>query len=54
MMFVTAASSLGYTLALLATFIGIGVVVNVLIIYIVFQVLGERKQNREANSVNGG
>ena len=53
-MVVTAASSTGYTLALLATFVGIGIVVNVLVIYIVFQVLGERKQNREANSVNGG
>jgi hypothetical protein len=53
-MFVTAASSLGYTLALLATFVGIGVVVNALIVYIVFQVLAERKQNQEANSTNGG
>jgi hypothetical protein len=39
--------SLGYTLALLVTFLGIGIVVNVLIVYIVAQVLAERKQNRE-------
>ena len=52
-MFVTASSSLGYTLALLATFVGIGIVVNVLVIYIVAQVVAERKQNREANAANG-
>lgn len=37
----------GQTLALLLTFLGIGVLVNVLIIYIVFQVLAERKQNQQ-------
>ena len=35
------------TFALLITFVGIGVIVNVLIIYIVAQVIGEHKQNRE-------
>ena len=40
-------SSSGQTLALLVTFIGIGLFVNILIIYIVFQVLGEHKQNQE-------
>ena len=40
-------SSLGQTIALLLTFLGIGVIVNVLIIYIVAQVLAERKQNHE-------
>jgi hypothetical protein len=39
--------ALGTTLALLATFVGIGVVVNVLIVYVVAQVLAERKQNQE-------
>ena len=39
--------SLGQTLALLATFLGIGVVVNLLIAYVVGQVLAERKQNQE-------
>jgi hypothetical protein len=41
------ADSLGQTLALLATFLGIGVLVNVLIFYVVAQVLAERRQNRE-------
>jgi hypothetical protein len=41
------ASALGFTLALLATFLGIGVLVNALIVYVVAQVLAERKQNHE-------
>jgi hypothetical protein len=41
------AAALGQTLALLATFVGIGILVNVLIIYVVAQVLGERERNRE-------
>ncbi|HEV3127466.1 MAG TPA: hypothetical protein VGY32_00705 [Solirubrobacteraceae bacterium] len=41
--------ALGQTLALLVTFIGVGVIVNVLIVYIVGQVLAERKQNQEAD-----
>ncbi len=41
------ANALGQTLALLATFLGIGVLVTVLIVYIMAQVLAERKQNRE-------
>jgi hypothetical protein len=40
-------SSFGETLALLITFLGIGVVANVLIIYAVAQGLAERKQNQE-------
>jgi phage shock protein PspC (stress-responsive transcriptional regulator) len=40
-------SALGQTLALLATFLGIGVLVNVLIVYVVAQVMVERKQNQE-------
>lgn len=40
-------SSLGQTIALLLTFLGIGVIVNVVIIYIVAQVLAERKENQE-------
>jgi hypothetical protein len=41
------ANALGQTLALLATFLGIGVLANALIVYIVAQVVAERKQNRE-------
>jgi hypothetical protein len=44
---VFADQAFGQTLALLATFLGIGVLVNVLIVYIIGQVLAERKQNQE-------
>jgi hypothetical protein len=40
-------SALGQTIALLLTFLGIGVIVNVLIVYIVAQVLAERRQNQD-------
>jgi hypothetical protein len=43
------ADSLGQTLALLATFVGIGIVVSLVVFYIVAQVLAERRQNSEAN-----
>jgi hypothetical protein len=46
------ANALGFTLALLATFLGIGVVVNALIVYVVAQVMAERKENQE--STQGG
>jgi formate-dependent nitrite reductase membrane component NrfD len=40
-------SAWGQTIALLLTFGGIGVIANVLIVYIVAQVLAERKENQE-------
>ena len=40
-------SALGTTIALLLTFLGIGVIANVLIVYVVAQVLAEHKQNQE-------
>lgn len=40
-------SSFGQTLALLITFLGIGLVANVLIAYAVAQVMVERRQNQE-------
>jgi hypothetical protein len=40
-------SSFGQTLALLITFLGIGVIANLLIVYTVAQVLAERRQNQE-------
>ena len=46
-------SSLGQTIALLLTFLGIGVIVNVLIIYVVAQVLAERKENQERARAHG-
>ena len=47
------ADSLGQTLALLATFLGIGAVVGALVTYIVFQVMAEHQQNQEANERGG-
>jgi hypothetical protein len=46
-MLITASDAFGQTLALLATFIGIGILVNVLIIYIIAQVIAEHRQNVE-------
>jgi hypothetical protein len=43
-------SALGQTLALLATFVGIGVIVNVLIVYVVGQVWGEHQRNQQRRS----
>ncbi|HSC03714.1 MAG TPA: hypothetical protein VLC49_10350 [Solirubrobacteraceae bacterium] len=40
-------SSTGQTIALLLTFLGIGVIANVIIIYAVASVLAERRENRE-------
>jgi hypothetical protein len=39
--------ALGQSLALLVTFVGIGVIANVLIVYVIAQVYAEHKQNRE-------
>ena len=35
------------TIRLIATFGGIGVIVNVFVVYLVIQIRGERQQNRE-------
>jgi hypothetical protein len=40
-------SSTGQTIALLLTFLGIGIIANVIIIYAVASVLAERRENRE-------
>ncbi len=47
-----AADSTGFTLALLATFLGIGVIVNLLIIYAVAQVMSEHRQNRRSQALD--
>jgi hypothetical protein len=51
-----APSSFGQTLALLITFLGIGVIANVLIVYVIGQVMAEHKQNqeRQQNLRDGG
>ncbi len=46
-MLVAADQALGQTLALLATFVGIGIVVNLLVVYVIAQVLAERRENQE-------
>ena len=35
------------TIGLLVTFIGIGIIVNVILVYVAFQIRGERQQNQE-------
>jgi hypothetical protein len=40
-------SATGTTIALLLTFLGIGIIANVLIFYVVGQVMAERKENQE-------
>ncbi|MEA2140244.1 MAG: hypothetical protein QOC91_343 [Solirubrobacteraceae bacterium] len=39
--------ALSMDIGLLATFLGIGVVVNVIVVYIAIQIRGERQQNQE-------
>jgi phage shock protein PspC (stress-responsive transcriptional regulator) len=51
-MVLLANAALSETIALLATLLGIGVIVNVLVIYIVAQVLAERKQNQERSEAS--
>ena len=46
------ADSLGQSLALLATFGGIGIVVTVLIVFVIAQVMAEHKQNQESGQRN--
>jgi hypothetical protein len=52
-MVVSGDAALGTTLALIATFGGIGVFVNLLIFYVIAQVLGERKENQEYHQGGG-
>jgi hypothetical protein len=42
-----ASAATSKTIGLLITFLGIGVIVNGLIVYIVVQILGERAENQE-------
>jgi hypothetical protein len=46
-MILDASAAFSQTFALLVTLLGIGVVANVLIVYIIVEVLGERRQNQE-------
>jgi hypothetical protein len=46
-MFLLADAATAQTIALLVTFLGVGVIANVLVVYIVAEVLSERRQNQE-------
>lgn len=46
-MLVIASTASQFTIGLLITFLGIGVIANVLIVYALVQVFGERQQNQE-------
>jgi hypothetical protein len=45
-MLIAASAAVSKDVGLLATFIGIGVIVNILIVIIAVQVAGERRQNQ--------
>jgi phage shock protein PspC (stress-responsive transcriptional regulator) len=46
-MLVLANQASSQTIALLITFVGIGLLVNVLVVYVIAQVLAERRENQE-------
>ena len=46
-MLLAMSKALSMDIGLIATFGGIGVVVNVIIVYIAIQIRGERQQNKE-------
>jgi hypothetical protein len=46
-MVIAASEAFDKTIGLIVTFGGIGVVVNIIVVYIAVQVRGERRQNRE-------
>jgi hypothetical protein len=50
--FVSASAAFEFTFGLLVTFLGIGVIANVLIVYAVVQVFGERSENQEHRSAS--
>jgi hypothetical protein len=47
MVVLAADAAFSKTFGLVVTFIGIGIIVNVILAYIAVQILGERRQNRE-------
>ena len=53
-MLIVPADATGYSLSLLVVFGGIGVLVNVLIVYTVVQVMAERRANQERQERNRG
>jgi hypothetical protein len=53
-MLLAASAAFSKDVGLIVTFIGIGVVVNVILVYVAIQVRGERSQNKEHLSRRGG
>ena len=47
MVLLAADQAFAKTFGLLVTFVGIGIIVNVIVIYIAVQIRGERRQNRQ-------
>jgi hypothetical protein len=52
-MLLAASAAVSKDIGLIATFGGIGVIVNILIVYIAIQIRGERRQNQEYRSSRG-
>jgi hypothetical protein len=50
---IVASTAFQFTFGLLVTFLGIGVIANVLTGYAVAQVLGERRENEQHRAGNG-
>jgi hypothetical protein len=53
-MLLTISAAVSKDIGLLITFLGIGLVVNVIVVYIAVQVRGERRQNQEYLSSRRG
>ena len=49
-MVLASSAAFSKTFGLLVTFVGIGIIVNVILIYIAIQIRGERRQNQELSS----
>jgi hypothetical protein len=47
MLLLAADQATAKTVGLLVTFVGIGIIVNVILVYIAVQIRGERRQNQE-------
>jgi len=52
-MVLASSTATDFTIGLIAIFGGIGLVVNALVVYIVAQVLGERRENQEYQARRG-
>jgi hypothetical protein len=46
-MLLAASAAFSKDVGLIATFIGIGIIVNVIVVFIAVQVMGERQQNQQ-------